>query len=311
MSPASRHIKLASYNLYNLGRQDYPGTYEAKLEFLADVLRRVDPDVAVVQEIRESECFYELADALGWPTRLLADAPEETRRIQVGILARIPAAARGQWYDFPSVSDDRPATAGRGGFRRPVPWMRFELANDETLMVVGVHLKSRRSEIEAFSEQEPLRRRVVLGQALASAGRLREAAGLRCLLDEAIESGTADHFAVMGDFNDGPESEAVALVCGARLAGPSEDGDRFCRTLFPVGDRIPGGRPFSYSGRDRKEFLDHILVTKDLSLALRQAGVESQLLQLFARFRNGDMPAVCAGSDHAPVWAEFELPGRE
>ena len=309
MSSDRFRLKLASYNLHNLGRQDHPGGYDAKLRFLADVLRRLAPDVAVVEEVREEECFFELADALGWPTRLLGDEPEETRKIRVGILAQMPAQARGQWHDFPVALADRSREAATQEFRRPVPWMRFELANHESLMVVGVHLKSRRAEVEALSDEMPIRRRVVLGQALASAGRVREAAGLRCLLDDEIESGTTDHFAVMGDYNDGPDSETVLLVAGAGLAGPAEDGSLVCRTLFPVGRRIPGPEPYSYSGWDRKEFLDHILVSRDLALSLTQAGVESQLLDAQSGYRGSDGTTRCAGSDHAPVWAEFELAG--
>ncbi len=303
-------LKLASYNLFNLGRQDNPGTeaYRAKLGFLAEVLRRIAPDVAVVQEVREPESLEELAHVWGWPVPFIADAPEEHRRIRVGILSRLPVIDNGQWHDFPAVLPDRSSEVMSLVFRRPVPWVRVELPNRETLLVVGVHLKSRRADLEMVSEDESVRRRTVLGQALSAVGRIREAAGLRCLLDREIEQGTADHYTVMGDFNDGPDSDAAKLVMGIDAAGSDEEKAEGGCELFPVARLIPRERAFSYVGWRKRELLDHILVSRNLSLGLRSAGAENQLLESFVRQRAREMPVGYPCSDHAPVWAAFDLP---
>jgi exonuclease III len=79
------------------------------------------------------------------------------------------------------------------------------------------------------------------------------------------------------------------------------------RRLFPTSWRIPPERAFSYVGRGQRHMFDHILVSQRLSLGLVSAGVESQLLEAGRRMHT-DHPEGYPRSDHAPVWALFELP---
>lgn len=303
-------FKLVSFNVQNLGRGDSPdpAAYAAKLEFVTDVLRRIDADLVVVDEVREPESFDELADALAcYPARLLGDPPDKLRRIQTGVLSRLPVQEQGQWLDYPAAV---PGTLGgltRFRFRRPMPWLRVALPNGETLLAVAVHLKSQRAQYEDVPESEPLRRRRLLGRALSGMMRLAEAAGLRSLLDEAAERDAADHYAVLGDFNDGPESLTLSIV----MALDSDDSGELVqdekRRLFPVAARVPAARAFSYVRRGRKALLDQILVSQKLSLCITAAGAESQLLEADMRY-DADSTAGYPRSDHAPVWAAFELP---
>lgn len=301
-------FKIAGYNLQNLGREDNPGTvYDQKLEFLTKVLRRVDADVVAVAEIREEQSFHELVDMLDvYPEWVLGDAPTENRRIQTGLITRLPIVERGQWHVFPAV-----LPAGESGlvqlkFRRPVPWIRVRLANDETVLVAAVHLKSGRPEVENVPESETPRRRELLGTALATAGRAFEAAGLRCCLDDVIAAGRADHYAVLGDFNDGPGSEQLRLVRG-RIpeAWGGAEGNR--GELFPVSEHMPAEDRVSYVGWGRRELLDHILVSAGLEAGLRVAGVETDLLADIPLDGSKEAGPGYPRSDHVPIWAEFEL----
>lgn len=305
-------FKLVTFNVHNLGRADNADdrTYRAKLEFLADVLRRLDPDVAVIDEVREPESFDELADRLGeHPYRFLGDAPPVNRKIQTGILSRLPILEQGQWREFPAALPGSEGETTRLAFRRPMPWSRVELPNGETIFVVAVHLKSRRAAAEEIPEAEPPRRRRLLGRALSNLIRITEGAGLRCLLDEAMDRKTADHYAVLGDFNDAPSSTALSLVMGLEDEEGSELAQSEERRLFQALWSVPSDRAFSYVGRGQRHLFDHILVSQRLSLGLVAAGVESQLLEAERR-QHSDRPEGYPRSDHAPVWATFGLRAR-
>jgi endonuclease/exonuclease/phosphatase family metal-dependent hydrolase len=310
-SPRVR-FKLLTFNVHNLGRVDNSDdrTYRAKMEYLADVLARLDPDVAVIDEVREPESFDELADRLGWsPHRFLGDAPQANRRIQTGILSRFPILERGQWREFPAVLPGPKGETMRLAFRRAMPWSRLELPNGETILIVAVHLKSRRAAVEEIPETEPYRQRRLLGRSLSNLIRIAEAAGLRCLLDEMMDRKTADHYAVLGDFNDAPNSTALSLVMGLEDEEGSELVQSEERRLFQALWRLPLDRAFSYVGRGQRHLFDHILMSQRLSLGLVVAGVESQLLEAERR-QHSDHPEGYPRSDHAPVWATFELPAR-
>jgi endonuclease/exonuclease/phosphatase family metal-dependent hydrolase len=310
-SPRVR-FKLLTFNVHNLGRVDNSDdrTYRAKIDYLADVLTRLDPDVAVIDEVREPESFDELADRLGaYPYRFLGDAPPVNRRIQIGILSRFPILEQGQWREFPAVLPGPKGETMRLAFRRAMPWSRLELPNGETILVVAVHLKSRRAAAEEIPETEPYRRRRLLGRSLSNLIRIAEAAGLRCLLDDTIDRKTADHYAVLGDFNDAPNSTAVSLVMGLEDEEGSELVQSEERRLFQALWRVPLDRAFSYVGRGQRHLFDHILVSQRLSLGQVAAGVESQLLEAERR-QHSNHPEGYPRSDHAPVWAAFELPAR-
>jgi len=305
-------FKLLTFNVHNLGRADNSDerTYRSKMDYLVDVLARLDPDVSVIDEVREPDSFDELADQLGvYPYRFLGDAPPVNRKIQIGILSKLPILEQGQWREFPAALPGPEGEMMRLEFRRVMPWSRLELSNGETLLVAAVHLKSRRAAAEEIPTAEPPRRRRLLGRSLSNLIRIAEAAGLRCLLDEAMDRKTADHYAVMGDFNDTPSSTALSLVMGLEDEEGSELVQSEERRLFQASWRMPADRAFSYVGRGQRHLFDHIFVSQRLSLGLVAAGIEGQLLEAERR-QHSDHPEGYPRSDHAPVWATFELPDR-
>ncbi|MEO0077850.1 MAG: hypothetical protein ABIK86_02495, partial [candidate division WOR-3 bacterium] len=179
----------------------------------------------------------------------------------------------------------------------------------ETLFCAAVHLKSQRADTDELPAQLSPRQSRVLGRALATTKRLLEAAGLRNLLDDAIETRAADHFAVLGDFNDGPDSPTLAAL---KALDDDELGTlEFMeqRRLFAATRQIPRELAFSYMRRGRRQLMDGILVSPQLSLGLVAAGIENQLLEGDIYWHSERVPGY-PRSDHAPVWATFELPAR-
>ncbi len=296
--------KLATYNVQNLGRQDLPEPtmYRRKLDFIVRAITGLDADLVVVNELREQASFFDLAEACGsYSGRLLGDARPGAREVHTGILTRLEVLECGQWREFPATVPGRPGELVQLVFSRPVPWVKVRLGNGQTLFAAGVHLKSRRPEVEAIPVSESARRREVLGQTLAVQTRMAEAGGLRCLLDEVMVGKAAHHFAVLGDFNDPVDSMTVSLVCGRRV-DDCEAGSADSCLLFPVELKTDGRRPYSYVGSGGQALIDHILVSQDLLAQVVQAGVETRLLD----------PGLVAGqssitSDHAPVWVEVKL----
>jgi endonuclease/exonuclease/phosphatase family metal-dependent hydrolase len=304
-----KQLKLCGFNVHNLGRADNcdDATYRSKLDYLTDVFGMIDADVVVVDEVREPDSFDELADRLErYGHRFLADAPDGTRRIQIGILSKLPVLEQGQWREFPAALPGRSGEVIRLRFRRAMPWIRVELPNEETLFLTAVHLKSRRAAVEETPEELPMRARRVLGRSLAWLIRTSEAAGLRLLLDEVMDRRTADHCCVVGDFNDTPHSQALSLVMGLEDEEGSDLAASEARRLYQVAWQTPPDRAFSYVGRGQRCLFDNILVSQRLSLKLDRARVESQLLEAERRY-SAERGSGYPRSDHAPVWASFDL----
>ncbi len=296
-------LKLVSYNLCNLGRGEFVDdeAYNEKLHLLANVLIGIDADLVVVNEIREEKALKDLADVCGiYPNYILGDSRSDARELHTGILTKLSVLATGEWVEYSGVVPGHPGAVEKLLFSRPVPWVKVRLPNSAVLFVAGVHLKSRRAETEAVPGTWPERQREVLGQSLAAATRALEAGGLRSLLDEEMVRGTADYYALLGDFNDLTDSSTVKLVCGLRAGDCEAKGEADCR-LFPAASKMPAG-VYSYAGTEGPEMIDQILVSAGLYRCLTRAGAESSLLEQGQPF---------SGSDHAPVWAEFALTGQK
>lgn len=293
---AGPRLRLVTFNVQNLGQEDWPvpARYEEKLGGLALVLRGLDPDLAAVQEIREPESFHELGRRSGLAgSGFLADPPVGRRHIQTGLLTRLPVLDRGQLLDFPAAVPGQAGRLNRLEFRRPVPWLLVRLPNGERLFAVAVHLKSHRPEYEALPPGLDSDRREPLARALAESSRILEAAGVAGLVSDAMNGRWAEHYTVIGDFNDPAGSTVLELVtAGAGDEDGPGCGERLC-LVRPCGDE-----PVSYVGRAGGELIDHILVSQRLFGRLERAGVEHQLF--------GDWPGA-ALSDHVPVWADFRL----
>jgi endonuclease/exonuclease/phosphatase family metal-dependent hydrolase len=187
-------VRVATWNVHDLfdeaDRLDPPGELDAvpppgevedRLSAVAQVLRRIDADAVLLQEVEDEPLLRRLADRSGYPEARLLEG-NDPRGIDVALLSRLPVLAY------------RGHAAARGGDGLPL-WPRDAVvaelgAGARRLALVGTHLSSRLS--------DP-----------GGARRLVQAAALRALADEAA-AGPAALVLAGGDLNDEAGDPALA-----------------------------------------------------------------------------------------------------
>jgi endonuclease/exonuclease/phosphatase family metal-dependent hydrolase len=191
-------VRVATWNVHDLfdeedrrappGELDVvpaPAEVEAKLDAVAAVLRRLDADVVVLQEVENAGVLGRLAARAGYPEGRLVEGLDP-RGIDVAALSRLPVEA---YVSHLGETD----ALGRSLWPRDCVEVHVRAAG-RPLVVVASHLSS------AVSDDGT--RRAV------QAARLREVAdGLR-----VARPGTL--VVAGGDLNDGPASAALAPLLG-------------------------------------------------------------------------------------------------
>lgn len=195
---AADAVRVATWNVHDLfdevDRLDPPGELddvpqpaevEARLDAVAGVLRRVDADVVLVEEIENAGLLARLAARAGYPEAHLVEG-RDPRGIDVAALSRLPVER------YVSHLGDLDA-AGRHLWPRDCVEVHVRTPG-RPIVIVGSHLSS------ALSDDGT--RRTV------QAARLRQIAdGVRRARPDAL-------VVAGGDLNDLPASEALAPLLG-------------------------------------------------------------------------------------------------
>ena len=92
---------------------------------------------------------------------------------------------------------------------------------------------------------------------------------------------------LLGDFNSAPPSPELARVAAERKALHG----RFADVLRLAGMRDDEGVTFPGNGGEPPQRLDHIFASADLARNIRRGWIDTG----------------ADGSDHQPVWAEFDI----
>ena len=223
-------IRVVSWNVHDLFDElDDPGTLdppvpaaqvESRLELVAAVLRRLDADVVLLQEVERLPLLERLAARAGYPVARLLEG-NDPRGIDVALLSRWPV---------PSYQGHATELGADGRQLWPRDAVEAEVALGEArLRLVGTHLSSR------LSDPDGTRRRL-------QSTRLRE------LADAAAEAHPAALLVVGGDLND----EATAPALAPLFA----DG----RWLDGAGPAVAGPAAWTWSDGRLLEALDHLAV---------------------------------------------------
>ena len=327
-------LKVMSWNLENLfsfGHPSAPKTareYRQKLESLAAVISRLDPDILAVQEVGDIEAFNELVALLDdrYPYLQLSDFPD-VRGIRVGFISKLAIAKAEDIKDLPPAglskivghSEDGTteiSQLGRGALRilvKPKP--------DFFLHLINVHFKSKLLSYPSttnrprFSPSNENERARVAGLALLK--RTAEAVAIRVKANQILENDNSQALIVLGDLNDVPSAATTQIIQGTR---GSEIGTRGFKLpdkgddarLFNLAPLIDPQRRYSRIYRQNKELIDHIFVSQEL---LSDRDENLPMVDSYIDFAD-NMPSIDddpihrknkPSSDHAPITAIFDL----
>ncbi len=308
-------IRLATFNLENLGIRDGEDSPAARarlaehLAALRRVLRALDADAVAFQECLQPELLDPLLDGLGYPHRIVSTTGSSPLR--VGVCSRQPLGPAQEMAlaADTSVVDPKSGLCLQisGPFSRPVLRVPWQLTGLEVTLFV-VHGKSK---IPSPTPARPNRSagpwpslgEVSLGRLITEVKRLAQAVELRREVDAVLGADPEAAVAVLGDFNDVLESEAVRCVMGD--AGSVYSPHLEVTELYPCELELPTARRFTLIYRGRTEMIDHLLVSHRLRQLL--AGVEVHNAGLRDSGATAPGEGQFVGSDHAPLLAVFRI----
>lgn len=273
------------------GRDEWVGWVELKTEAVsvtatrmtAQVIKDVNADVLAVVEAEDRIALKRFNDQLlkavsaAYDCIMLIDGNDD-RGIDVGLLTRGGVNIGG----IVSHVDD--SVNGRRIFSRDCPEFTVTAGNKSLLVIVN-HFKSKGFGSQAESN----------AKRKAQAARVREIYELRKQKVKAV--------AVVGDFNDTPDSDPLRPLLG-------DGSDLRDITEHPkfVGD----GRPGTFGNGTASNKIDYLLLSPHLFKRVEAGGIFRKGVwggkngTLFPHYDEMKSP-VHAASDHAAIWADVNL----
>lgn len=273
------------------GREDWIGCFELREESVretatentARVIRELNADIACVAEVEDrpslkdfNQTMLPLVKGKRFDHVMVLDGNDQ-RGIDVGILVKEPLKI----IDIVSHVDDKDSKGTI--FSRDCAEYVIETSKGEKLLVMVNHFKSK-SGPPAESDEK----------------RRRQAERARQIYEERKK--VFDYIAFVGDLNQDPMGDPLkSLLQQTDLVEVSAE---------PGFDN--GGFPGTYKDCGPKDKIDYILMSPKLAKKFKAGGIERHGMfvgkngQKFAHFPEV-AHAIDAASDHAAVWAEFDI----
>lgn len=288
-----RRSKSGSIEIVAGGRRDWTGWVDLKLEEVnevatqntARVVATINPDVLATVEVesrlallRFSEHIMPAVHGKAFAHAMLIDGNDE-RGIDVGVLSR-------EGFDIVRMQshvddEDRHGTI----FSRDCPEYVLRTPGGDELVLLVNHLKSK-----GFGAQRS-----------SAAKRLRQARRVKRIYERLLRDGH-QLVAVLGDFNDTPDSSALKpLLEGTNLRDVS---------THPAFE--DGGRPGTFGSCTSANKIDYILLSPRLFARISGGGIfragiwsgsDGTLFPHFSEITSANE----AASDHAAIWCEVEV----
>jgi endonuclease/exonuclease/phosphatase family metal-dependent hydrolase len=276
-------LRLAAWNVENFfDRHNDPYTDDHgtppkpadERRAIADVIEQLDADFLGLSEFENEGLLRtfrdQRLDELGYD-RYWMGHRAFARGINNGGLSRLPVESIAV-YRFQELTV--PGRDRTWRFARDVVGFTLEPADGLEIDVLVVHFKSK-----ADSRGDPE----------SADWRLAEAGGLRDIVAEKLAEQPGRLIAVVGDFNDTPDSDPIQ-----HLLGPVDGGEPILRDAHA---HLPADQRVTYLNPPYRSTIDYVLVSPALYERLDR-GSASVLASDLVR----------AGSDHAPVLADFLIP---
>jgi len=307
-------LRLATFNVENLGvrpEEDGRETQDwlaAHCRAVRETIRRLDADAVAFQEVLDPGLLLPLLDGLGYPHVVFGE--QGASPLLLGVFSRYPlldarSVATGADLSVVDAKTGIEVTV-RGAFSRPAlqvtwdaPGLRIVLFVVHWKSKIPSHTPARQTEGEFWGSLGDAGE----GRLVTEAKRLAQAVQLRRAVDRILRSAPQARLAVLGDFNDGLESEGLRILCGDARACRSPSLAE--QELLPCELAVPQDRRFTQLYRGKPEMLDHLLISR----ALLPHFVDAQILNEFLRESEDGfgMPHPNgADSDHAPLVVTFQ-----
>ena len=334
-------LKIATFNLYNLqipAKTMYHGNtytqeeYDAKIEWTADLLKKLDADIIGFQELWHPNALKQAFKVAGLDNQYTIVAKLFPGSISNAIAVKKEHQLISKTWttSFPKelVLKKRKAT-GSGNvpnykisvnadeFSRPILKARIKpKQGNNTVPEISfyvAHLKSKLPiRLDKVENNKPSVKShsTAIGSALASIRRIAEAAALRVILTKEMK-GTKQPVIVVGDLNDTEHSVTNTIISADpsyRLAITSRTGSRSDIGLYASSSlqeyRSLRDVNFTYGFNGRLETLDHVLVSEqfyDYSKQRKWSFKEMRILNDFIEDKDK------SSGDHGVVLATFEF----
>jgi endonuclease/exonuclease/phosphatase family metal-dependent hydrolase len=325
-------MRIATFNLESLGhRGSEDGSLEERIAVLRPQLVRLGADVLCLQEVNGQHrkgaphrCL-EALDALvaGTPyagfDRVATSGPGGAGVADVHnlvTLSRFPIREHREIrnsyvpalrYQLVSACPPAPEPI-EISLERPVLLSRIAVG-ERTLGLFNVHFRAPLAAPVPGQKEAPFVWRSVSGWAegyfIASLKRAAQALEVRLAIDALMDADPSGLIAVTGDFNARDHETPLKILVGAEE--DTGNGRLAVRSLAVLDRSLAEDRRFSVLHHGRPEMLDHVLVSRSLLAHFRMIEVHNETLgdEIVAFGRTLHQRA----SYHAPVVAEFDLPG--
>ncbi len=323
-------IRIATFNLENL--DDKPNskpTLNERIALMRPQLLRVNADILCLQEVNGQEQAGQPRQLLALD-KLLATTPYSTYH-----RASTMTADGTQVYDernlvilsrFEIVTHQQHNAADTPVYRmitaipaqlqakdiaweRPILQATIKLNAATNIQVLNVHLKSKiPTDIPGQKINDYIWKSCTAwaeGSFISSMKRMGQALQTRKLVDGVFDTNEDALVVICGDFN--AEADEVPLEAIRGDIENTGNSKLAKRVMVPCERTIPESSRYSLIHQGRGTMLDHLLVSRSLLASYRTTEIHNELLhdESAAFATDEKFPE----SDHAPVVAEFALPG--
>ena len=275
-------IRVGTFNLRNFAMPNFQfydnhdvytvAEYEAKRDWTADQIDRMNADVIVFQEVFHVQALEEAVRAsrtMRHAKIIARDAvrmsPKNTLVPQVAIVTRLPLAQEPIWVSQYSekVSITPPGyDEPINQITRAVPHVTVTLPNDTKLHVLGLHLKSKRPDYLA-SEDESNPDDLALATYRSLMRRGADAIAIRHYLNGLLQR-NHEPCIVAGDFNDHAYAVSTQLIAGTGRFGKSfYDFQLFDAMRIQTKNDPQRYVAYTYIHDGSLEVLDHVFVSEE------------------------------------------------
>jgi endonuclease/exonuclease/phosphatase family metal-dependent hydrolase len=327
-------LRIATFNLENLDagpQAELP--VERRLAVLRPQIEDLRADVLCLQEVNAQKAPGEMERRLEALDRLLAGTAYEDYERACGTpisdgrlsdhhnlvtLSRWPIRhSRQLRHDLVEAPLYRPATAEPWAaapesltWDRPLLLTEIDLPSGAGLYVVNLHLRAPLAAPVTGQKHSAEVWKSVGGWAegffMASVKRSGQALEARLALERIFDVDERAAIAVLGDFN--AEGRETPLLTLRGVIEDSDDPALVARSLVALDEAVPAEHRFTVLHGGHEVMLDHLLVSRTLadlarSVSIDNRGLRDELLDE----RAGEITSM---SHHAPIVAEFEMPGR-